>query len=376
MSDRLQLPFFFICFMAFGLGLVLVGSNQAQLAEQLDIELAGSGMLTSALSLGLGVGVLAAGPLLDRYPAKPLFAASLLFTGMALVGIGHEHDYARWLLQLAAVGLGMGAYDTYINGLVSKRYRENAARPMAVVHAGAALGAILGPLAVHWIEANHHWSDSFAWLGGFDLLLAALALLVSFPEPTRRPDPRQTTRPSALAGLLALSVMAIFYVGVEASVTVFTLPYAETLGLGSSQGRMGISGFWLGLLLGRLGVLGLSRVGEGTLAAGGVLGGLLLGFSVAASFSFLQVALLGVGLALGCVYPLLIALAGQRNPGSEGTAAGLVAGVGAVGGFAIPLLTGVVGDLLGVRMAFASIAVGCALIGVIAWWDTKRRSQG
>lgn len=359
--------------MAFGLGLVLVGANQAELSRHLDIELAGSGMLTAALSLGLGVGVVAAGPLLDRYPAKPLFAASLLFTGIALVGIGHEHGYTRWLLQLAAVGLGMGAYDTYINGLVSKRYRETAARPMAVVHAGASLGAILGPLAVHWIEANHHWSDSFAWLGGFHFLLAGVALLISFPAPTLTHSERTQTRPNALAGLLPLSVMAAFYVGVEASVTVFTLPYAETLGLGSSQGRMGISGFWLGLLLGRLGVLALPRAGEGTLAISGLLAGMLLGVSVAASLRSLEVAMLCVGLALGCVYPLLIALAGQRNPGAEGTAAGLVAGVGAVGGFAIPLITGVLGDRLGMQLAFASIAVGCALIGAVAWRDAKAR---
>lgn len=373
MSDRLQLPFFFICFVAFGLGLVLVGSNQVQLARQLDIDLAGSGMLVAVLSLGLGVGVVAAGPLLDRYPAKPLFAACLAFTGLALVGIGHEHSYARWLLQLAAVGLGMGAYDTYMNGLVSKRYRERAARPMAGVHAGASLGAILGPLAVHWIEASHHWSDSFSWLGGFHLLLAALCLLMRFPEPTRARTAQAGTRPSALMGLLPLSAMAVFYVGAEASITIFTLPYAEALGLGAPQGRMGISGFWLGLLLGRLAMLALPRAGEGTLATSGLLAGLLLGASVAASLQSLQAAMLCVGLALSCVYPLVIALAGQRNPGAEGTAAGVVAGVGALGGFAIPLLTGALGDRLGVRSAFGSIALGCALIGGIGWLDAKRR---
>ena len=54
-------------------------------------------------------------------------------------------------------------------------------------------------------------------------------------------------------------------------------------------------------------------------------------------------------------------------------AAGLVAGVGAVGGFAIPLITGVLGDRLGMQLAFASIAVGCALIGAVAWRDAKAR---
>ncbi|MFP8876516.1 MAG: MFS transporter, partial [Myxococcota bacterium] len=360
-------------FIAFGLGLVLVGANQTELSRHLGVQLAGSGMLAAALSLGLGVGVVAAGPLLDRYPARPLFVGSLLFTGFALLGISHEHGYARWLLQLAAVGLGMGAYETFINGLVSKRFRERAARPMAGIHAGASLGAILGPLAVDWIEVSQHWSDSFLWLGGFHLLLAALALAIPFPAGVTPNVDNKGPRLSAFAGLMPLAVMAVCYVGVEASLTLFALPYAEALGLGASQGRLGISGFWLGLLLGRVGVLAVTHAGERTVATGGLLAGLLLGVSVAASFHALTISMLCVGLSLGCVYPLLIALAGERNPGAEGSAAGLVAGAGALGGFAIPLLTGALGDGFGVQLAFGSIALGCALMGAVAWSDARRR---
>ena len=369
------LPFCFTSFVAFGLGLVLVGANQAELSQQLDIQLAGSGMLTAALSLGLGVGVVVAGPLLDRYPAKPLFVGSLLFAGFALLGISHEHGYARWLLQLAAVGLGMGAYDTLINGLISKRFRERAARPMAGVHAGASLGAILGPLAVDWIEASQHWSDSFLWLGGFHLLLAALALAIPFPTGETPRVANKGPGLLGLTGLMPLAVMAVCYVGVEASLTLFALPYAEALGLGASQGRLGISAFWLGLLLGRVGVLALTQAGERTVATGGLLAGLLLGVSVAASLHAFEASMLCVGLALGCAYPLLIAFAGERNPGAEGSAAGVVAGVGALGGFAIPILMGALGDGFGVQLAFGSIALCCAGLGAVAWSDARRRRE-
>ena len=59
MAERAFLPFCFTSFVAFGLGLVLVGANQAELSRQLGVQLAGSGMLAAALSLGLGVGVVA-----------------------------------------------------------------------------------------------------------------------------------------------------------------------------------------------------------------------------------------------------------------------------------------------------------------------------
>ena len=52
-----MLPLAFAAFLLFGVMLVLVGANQAELARDLGIDLAGSGLLVSLLSVGLGVGV-------------------------------------------------------------------------------------------------------------------------------------------------------------------------------------------------------------------------------------------------------------------------------------------------------------------------------
>jgi MFS family permease len=62
------------------------------------------------------------------------------------------------------------------------------------------------------------------------------------------------------------------------------------------------------------------------------------------------------GFAWGCVYPLMITLAGRQFPGTPGTATGLAAGFGAAGGFAVPWLTGAIGDSWGIATAVGSIA--------------------
>ena len=72
-----MLVFGFLSFLAFGLVLVLVGANQAHLERDLGLTLAQSGLLVSALSLGLGLGVVGAGPLFDRYPRRPLVIGSM-----------------------------------------------------------------------------------------------------------------------------------------------------------------------------------------------------------------------------------------------------------------------------------------------------------
>jgi hypothetical protein len=53
----------FSAFLAFGVLLVLVGANQADLARDLDLDLAHSGLLVSSLALGIGIGVVGAGPI-------------------------------------------------------------------------------------------------------------------------------------------------------------------------------------------------------------------------------------------------------------------------------------------------------------------------
>jgi fucose permease len=79
-----------------------------------------------------------------------------------------------------------------------------------------------------------------------------------------------------------------------------------------------------------------------------------------------EVSLFALGVALGSVYPLMITLAGQRFPEARGTAAGLVAGAGALGGFAVPWLSGALGDAAGIAAGFGSLALWCAAIALAA----------
>ena len=149
-----MLPLCFSAFFAFGVVLVLIGANQPSLAAQLRLDLAESGLLVSALALGLGAGVVVAGPLFDRYPRRPLFVGSALLAAGALLGVEREMSYARWLMHAALAGFSIGLYDTLINAVVVQRYGARAVRPMLAVHAAATLGAMLGPPLVGWIAAN------------------------------------------------------------------------------------------------------------------------------------------------------------------------------------------------------------------------------
>jgi len=362
------LPLCFSAFVCFGVVLVLVGANQASLAEALSLDLAASGLLASTLALGLGVGVVVAGPLFDRYPRRPLFVGSTLLAGAALLGVEDGMSYSRWMAHCALAGFGIGVYDTLINAVVVQRYEARAVRPMLVLHAGATLGAVLGPPAVAWLTGWRDYTTSFAAAGAAHVAIAAWAACVPLPAPSRSGAPSAAALLRGGAPLALLGVVAFAYVGVEAAVTVFAVPYSEgALGLPTTRGQLAISAFWLGLLAGRIGLLALpGALGARVLLASGAVGAALLAALVAWPALPIEVSLLAVGVALGSVYPVMITLAGQRHPEARGTAAGLAAGAGALGGFAVPWLAGALGDAAGIAAGFGSLAAGCAVIAFAA----------
>lgn len=352
-----MLPLCFAAMFCFGVVLVLVGANQAELARDLGLDLAASGLLGAALALGIGIGVTGAGPVFDRYPRRPLFVASALLAGLALLGVQRDISFERALLHVVGVGIGAGAYDTLVNAAIVERFRERAAKPMSGIHSAATLGAMLAPLGIGWLASRGHWTGSFRLTGAAHLALAAAALAVRFPAP--RPSERVGSGRTLSPALAPFAAVAFSYVGVEAALTIFAVPYATGgLALDADRGRAAISAFWLGLFAGRMGVLALRRApGAGMLTAAGVAGGAVLAAGVVGAVTHVELLFGLAGGALGCVYPLMIALAGQRFPRARGTAAGLAAGAGALGGFAIPWLTGAIGDAAGVGVAVGSLAL-------------------
>lgn len=347
-------------FFCFGLVLVMIGANQADLARDLQLDFARTGMLAAALAAGIGIGVVGAGPLFDRFARRPLFMGSTLLTGIALLSFGPSASFGEALLLIALAGVGAGSYDTLFNAAAVERYGVDSAKPMTLLHSAVAVGAIVGPLAIGQISSQWHWATSLRCIGIAHLALGVGSLFVRFPKLPDSAARREPGAQSVLSlALLPFAIVAFAYVGVEAGVTVFALPYATSgLSLQTSTGQMAISIFWVGLLASRLATLAVPGRPDGrVLILTGLLGCAVLVVGTGLASNHVGIFLGAAGFALGPVYPVMIALAGQRFPQVCGAATGLAAGAGAIGGFAIPWLTGAIGDEAGIAFAVGSLGV-------------------
>jgi fucose permease len=367
----------FVAFCAFGVALVIVGANQADLSRALGLDLAASGMLAASLSLGIGAGVLVSGPLVDRVRRRPLFVGASAGAALALGAVSAEMGFSRALACLAALGFALGFYETLLNTLVAERYRERAARPLTFVHSGATLGAVLGAPAIAWLAATSHWVASFRASAAAFALLGLAGLALRFQAPSRA----ATGRPESGAGGVSAAIwpyagVAACYVGVETAVTLFATPYArDALGLPAERGVAAISAFWLGLLAGRLlFLLWRGPVDARLLLGAGLASAALLAAGVAAELRALELLVGGLGLLLGLVFPVFVALTALRFPAARGTATGIVTGAGAAGGFVVPWLAGVVGDARGVADAFLSLAGWCLVLAGCALFALRLRA--
>jgi DHA1 family chloramphenicol resistance protein-like MFS transporter len=357
----------FCGFFCLGLVLILLGANQADLARDLGLDLARTGMLASAFAMGMLIGMIGAGMLYDRLPRRPLFVTSILLTAIPLFGFGPGSDFPEALFLFAVIGLGSGAYDTLFNTAIAERYGERSAKPMAVLHAGTAIGAIVGPLLVAAIATRWHWARSFHAMGAAHLALAAAALFVRLPQPTRTAGASKTDAHSIFSkAIIPFVVVAFAYLGLETSMAVFAVPYAtDGLALDVIHGQTAISGMWLGLMAGRLGTLmlrgnldGRVLIGSGILCCAAIAIGAMVGSSQIAILYFCA------GFALGPVFPLVIALASQRFPHALGSVIGLAAGAGSTGCFVLPWLTGALGDSAGIEFAVGWLSVWALVIAL------------
>jgi len=360
-----MIPLGSVTFLLFGGLLVIAGASGDALARDLELTLDQLGLTGATIMLGIAAGVVASGPVVDRWPRRPAMVGGAALAALGLVTIDSSIGYGRLLGQLALAGFGAGFVETLINAATIERYGERAARPVTLLHTAATLGAVLAPFAVGALNQTS-FTGSFRALGLGWAAIAICSAAVPFDAP-QRASGVATPLSMRSPALLLLCAATFIYVGVESSLTLFALPWAsDGLALDPVRGRRAISALWLGMLLGRLVVASRSKAGMHWIANGSMAASLLLGLALVGGLRQPELLLGALGVLLAGCFPLLVTLTGQRFAEAPGTAVGLVVGIGSVGGFTLPAVTGAIGERLDVTAAMASLVAWCLALAATA----------
>jgi fucose permease len=154
--------------------------------------------------------------------------------------------------------------------------------------------------------------------------------------------------------LLLITAALLIYVGTEIGVSSWSSEYVvKVLGVSASTAAFAVALFWLGLLVGRLGI---SFGYRGTrqellmLTLSVVSAAALVAMLIARSTAAFAAAVFIAGLGCSGFYPLGMSLLGKHF--KSGVAVGTAATGGAAGSIAFPFMMALISQIVGIRSGF------------------------
>lgn len=352
---------------------LLVPSLIRSIKETFDQTDAGIGIVYLAYSVAYALGSVLGGGLMERIGRRTVLVGAAALHGIGIAGFGLAPSWPVFVLAMIPAGLGAGCLDGGSNGLVLDVYREGRGRAMNLLHVWFSVGALLAPLAIgRAVEAGVTW-EAIMLMSAVPLAALALAYaLVPMPSGRRqRPVPTSAAGPAGSARLLSgpiilLGVAIACYVAAEIGVSNWLVRFLEPAPLATAT--LALSLMWAGATVGRLLSSAIAdrfdhlRFTQVCI----VLMGLAIGAAVAAPTLPLSIALFTLaGVASGPVFPMIIALGGERFPERSAAVGGTLVGFAVVGSTVYPPAIGFLSVTIGLTIAMAGNALLC-LVGAAA----------
>jgi fucose permease len=332
----------------------LFGRGQGLTAEQL-------GRIPAVLFASFILSILVTGPLADRRGAKPFVLAGHLSIVAGLFLLTAAMSYEMVLLSSCVLGLGAGCLEVVVSPVVAALRPGERASAMNLLHSFYCTGSILTVIIA---SLSLRWDVSWRFVCGLALLLPAAlfaALLpVSLPPMVHEDHDREPVL-SLLKNRHLLASFAIIFLagGIELSTVQWLPTYAErVLGFSKSVSGYGLTGFFIGMALGRIlaAHLGHRFAAVRLLGLGSFSCILLLAVGLFAPSPTLALAGCScLGFSVSWLWPTTLAMTADRSPHGGATLFALLAVCGNAGCFIMPWIVGYIADQTSLRQGMMTI---------------------
>jgi MFS family permease len=323
----------------FGITMLALGPVISHLGE-------GANALPATLSIGIILGTVVFGPVVDKFGYKGLLIAGSILALGGIQGLAHLTTMPLLHASMLMLGVGGGILNGETNALVSAIYddRERGVR-LSVLGAFYCIGALLWTLLNYFIENNHALP--------LNIVSALMAIFIVFFIGIRFPKPKPTNNVSIATtlgllkypALILFAFLLFFQSGFEGISGNFTIRFLEnTHHTSGNAATLSLTWFTIGMLIGRvpLGFLMKKLGGSLTLclylfvALGGVA---ILYIAPSITLIYLGTALIGYG--VGATYPVVFNYLGGSFKELSGTVFSIAIFIGLFGQFAFNKIIGV-----------------------------------
>ena len=373
-----------IAFLLIGWSGLLVPSLIRSVKESFDQSDAGIGLFYFLFSSAWAAGAFGGGLVTERLGRRSVLTLAAALIALGLVGLGLAPSWAIFLVAALPGGLGAGMIDGGGNGLFLDLFQAGRGRALNLLHLFFSIGALAAPVTVGvLVENGVDWRSIILATGLAAIPVSILFGMVPMPggRRVRRHGPERPAataaraRPPRLAAPLLLMAFAIAcYVASEVGVSSWLVRYLEPAPL--SVATLALTLYWVGIAVGRLVSSVLADRFDHrrfTLACAVGLAVTLLGAILVPSLP-VSIGLFALaGIASGPIFPMIIALGGERYRDRSTAVSGFLGGTGVIGSIVYPSFMGLLSVTVGLTVAMvgnAVLAFACAIALVLVGRST------
>ena len=371
---------------------ILIGANDGALGVLIPsmrlhygVDKATIGLLFLFQTVGYLVAAFNSGLLVEKLGNRRFLVLGVVSFLLGVGTLSLMPQFMVILIMMLPLGFGVAIIDAGLNTYIASMPRNAAL--LNYLHAFYGIGALLGPLIASTILAiRWGWNSVYiVWIGMSLVLLIGFQLVFREENISQRED--TATRPESNVLVAALSVPMVWiaalfmliYVGAEVSVGSWTYSFlTEERHAPILLAGWMVSGYWIGLTLGRLTLARVTlRIGSERLILG-----CLVGVVIGALFVWLlpvyAVSAVGLGLigfSFGPIYPTTIALISDRVSGRIlPSVIGFMVSLGSIGAAICPWLAGLLAQRFGLWSLMPYVIILTAAM-VLLWRVLQVRPQ-
>jgi AAHS family benzoate transporter-like MFS transporter len=365
--------------LVYGIVLGLPGTvlGLSDTAAELGLTLTSRGSLISALFLGLLVGCLFSGPLVDTFGYRASLALSSGLVALALPLLALTRTPLLAGVALVALGVASAGMNTASNALSSDLFPGERAIRMNRLAILVGIGGVMMPVTTVASSVVVSWRTvviaggvlaavvalACAWVPAAAAVSPALSPVEGRPHSLGQALRRFARRP----GFVWLAAALLLGGGNEAALAGWMSTYLQAAGFSASASTWLLASHWSGLILARVTLS--SRVERSKAAAvvyAAIAGALCVAFFVVVrAHDWLAVMPFVIGMAIALVVPTMLAFAGDRYPGNPGALFGLLLTLLQIGGIAVPAAIGFIADRAGLRPGLSIVVVSCLSVAAL-----------
>ena len=351
----------------FGIVLISLGSILPHLRDLFQLSDLATGSLLSLLPLGILIGSLVFGPVVDRYGYKILLLVGGLLIFFGLEGIALTGNLAILRISILFIGVGGGAINGGANALVADTAEGNRGARLSLLGVFFGIGALGVPSLLGILVNVLSYEKILFWIGISVWLPMILFLLISFPAP-KNPQGfpmKEATKLLKDPWILLTGFVLFIQSGMEGLANNWSTTFLqENKEFINQHALFSLSYLVAGMIAARL-ILGwaLHHVRSGLILIGSI------GLSISASLILLLaeshsaiyagMAILGAGLA--ACFPVVMGYVTDKYKSLSGTALSMVLVLALLGNMIINFVMGSLANAHGTGIMPAFLAGGIFL---------------